>query len=197
MTTGEATALLEQVAPTGWLVLSSPLLLTAALERIHAGELQCQLVLLLDDEGYRPPADPPVPVYVITYDVRPAAFLCGVAAAESSNNGMFTVLASSADPQAQAFIDAVWTGCKYHTNGAMVATSIIPVDDFTGIVSPTVFQVLHTKLKERMGPYFLCNHFIAALGRATPSILYALTDNPTNAFVVGGYADFRMVRERG
>jgi hypothetical protein len=136
-----------------------------------------------------------VPVYVISYDIRPIAFLCGVVAAEHSNTGMFTILANAGDPHAQEFLDAAWTGAKYHTNGAIVADTILPVDSQTGLVTPETFRDGLNAIDRRMGQYFVSNHYILALGRSTPSIMHALTKQPFIGYVVGAYADYRGVRE--
>jgi hypothetical protein len=196
MTLAEAEELLAGVDETEWLVLSTWRLLEPALKWINEGKLTADLILVLDDEGRVLPAEaPPVPVYVFSYDIRPAAFICGVAAAESSNTGMFTIMANAADPHAQDFLDAAWTGAKFHTNGAVVADAIMPVEEQTGLVTPEAFRNLHRKLNEEMGPYFLSNHYIMALGRATPSIMHAMTQEPFNGYVVGAYADYRTVRQ--
>lgn len=196
MTISEGGKLLDEVPPLDWLVLSSWQLLEPALAKIDAGELSAGLILMLDDYGRRPlPEASGVPVFVISYDIRPIAFLCGVVAAEHSNNGMFTILASDADPHAQDFLDAAWTGAKYHTNGAIVADTILPVDVETGLVTPETFRDLHNALNQQMGEYFSSNHYILALGRATPSIMHALTKQPFNGYVIGAYADYRAVRE--
>ena len=179
-----------------WLVLANWQLLEPALAKIAAGELSTSLILMLDDEGRQPlPETASVPVYVISYDIRPIAFLCGVVAAEHSNTGMFTIMASAADPHAQEFLDAAWTGAKYHTNGAIVADTILPVDEASGLVTPETFRDLHNALNQQMGQYFASNHYILALGRATPSIMHALTKQPFSGYVVGAYADYRGVRE--
>lgn len=196
MTLAEAEELLAGVDETEWLVLSSWRLLEPALKRINEGKLNLELILVLDDESRVLLADaPPVPVYVFSYDIRPVAFICGVAAAESSNTGMFTIMANAADPHAQDFLDAAWTGAKFHTNGAVVADTIMPVEEQTGLVTPEDFRNLHRKLNEEMGDYFVSNHYIMALGRATPSIMHAMTQEPFNGYVVGAYADYRAVRQ--
>lgn len=195
MTLAQAQALLDGIDAAGWLVLSEPRLLASALERISAGEMSAELVLVLDEDGLgEPPAEPPVPVYVISYDVSPVAFLCGVAAAESSNNGMFTMMAAETDPRAQEFLDAAWAGAKYQTNGAIAATLILPVDQESGLVTPETYQLMLEAKQNQMGPYFACNHYVIALGRATPSILHAMSQQPINGYVVGAYADYRRVR---
>jgi len=196
MTLAEAEKLLDGAGDTDWLVLSNWRLVEPVLKRIKESKLSAELVLVLDDEGrVLLPESPSVPVYVISYDIRPAAFICGIAAAESSNNGMFTIMANAADPHAQEFLDAAWTGAKFHTNGAVVADTIMPVEEQTGLVAPEDFRNLHRALNEEMGPYFKCNHYILALGRATPSIMHALTQEPFNGYVIGAYADYRAVRQ--
>jgi hypothetical protein len=196
MTLAEVEGLLAGVDETDWLVLASWRIVEPALRRIRNGEFSAELVLVLDDEGRMLLDDePPVPVYVFSYDIRPAAFISGIAAAESSNNGMFTIMANAADPHAQDFLDAAWTGAKFHTNGAVVADTIMPVEEQTGLVTPAAFRNLHRALNEEMGDYFVSNHYIFALGRATPSIMHAMTQQPFNGYVVGAYADYRAVRQ--
>jgi len=194
MTQAAAERWLDDVAESDWLVISTPLLLDAVLERVAAGSISTGLVLLLDDYGLtETPVDPPVPVYAIAYDIQPVAFLLGVAAAKSSNNGMFVVMASEDDPHAQEFLDAVWTGAKYTTNGAVVADTILPMDD-SGLITLNVFLQLKRQLSQRMGRYFVADHYILAVGRTTPTLLYACTSEPFNGYVAGGYGDFRQVR---
>lgn len=194
MTMVAAEQLLDEAGKSDWLVLSTPLLLDAVLERVAAGSISTGLVLLLDDYGLtETPVDPAVPVYTIAYDIQPAAFLLGVAAAKSSNNGMFIVMASEDDPHAQEFLDAVWTGAKYTTNGAVVADTVLPMDD-NGLITVEVFLQLQRQLRQRMGPYFDANHYILAVGRTTPTLLYACTSEPFKGYVAGGYGDFRQVR---
>jgi hypothetical protein len=159
MTQAAAERLLDDVEESDWLVISTPLLLDAVLERVAAGSISTGLLLVLDDYGLaEAPVDPPVPVYVISYDIQPVAFLLGVAAAKSSNNGMFVVMASEDDPHAQEFLDAVWTGAKYTTNGAVVADTILPMDD-DGLITLNVFLRLQRQLRQRMGPYFAAKHY--------------------------------------
>jgi len=195
MTLVEAELLLDEVAPTEWLLLSNWLLLEPALKRIADGSLAAELVLLLDDQGLLAPlADPPVPVYAVSYDIRVIGFVSGVVAAQSSNNGMFIVLAGELDPHAQDYLDAVWAGAKYHTNGAVVAEAILPMNDRTGLVEPEIFRGVHQEIKAQKGDYFMCNHYIIAAGRSTATLLYSLAQQPTNAFVVGAYGDLRQAR---
>ena len=195
MDIAEGEALLAGVTDTDWLVLSSPRLLDAALARISAGEISAELILVLDEDGLGELAgDLPVPVYALSYDIRPVAFLCGVVAAASSNNGMFTIMAAETDPRAQDFLDGAWAGAKYQTNGAVAADLILPIDPEFGLITPETYRRMHTALIEEMGPYFASNHYIIALGRATPSILHAMSQEPISGYVVGAYADYRAVR---
>jgi|GEM_PF-2251069 len=195
MTVTEGEELLAGVTDTDWLVLSSPLLLSAALARLDAGEFSARLILVLDEDGLGElPDTPPVPVYALSYDIRPVAFVCGLVAAASSNNGMFTIMAAETDPRAQDFLDGAWAGAKYQTNGAVAAVMLLPVDEETGVLSPATYQRMLEAKQRQMGPYFACNHYILALGRATPSILHALSQHPVAGYVVGAYADYRAVR---
>ena len=195
MTVTTACAVVNEVEETGWLVLTNTLLLEHALARVASGELDAGLILVLDDYGLaEPPVDPPVPVYIVSYDIRPMAFLLGVTAAASSNNGMFVIMAADSDPHAADFMDGVWAGAKYHTNGAVAAVTTVPVDPVTGMVTPESYHTALGKAKDRMGSSFVSNHYILALGRATPSIMNAVSKKPVNGYTAGGYGDFTAVR---
>jgi len=195
MTITEACELINGVTETDWLVLSTPAVLPHALARIEAGKLACGLVLCLDDDRIgEPPVDPPVPVYIIEYDTQPVAFLCGVAAAASSNNGQFVIISAKSDPHAVEFLDAAWAGAKYHTNGAQAAVTTVPIDEVTGLVTPQTYANAVNGAKEEMGSAFNSNHYIIALGRATPAILNAVAKKPINGYIAAGYADYTAVR---
>jgi len=194
MTISQAEALLDGVKPCDMLVITSPLLLSPVLERIGEGQLSAKAVLLLDDEGLgQVPKRNPVPVYYVSYQIKDVAFLCGVAAAASSPNAMFVVLGNSADPHAQEFLSAAKAGAKYYSNGAQTFTAVVQADE-DGMVTPRAFEQAHLALLKRAGPYFTCNHYILALGRATPSVMLAISKKPINGYVTGGYADYRSVR---
>lgn len=195
MTITAASSLVNEVTETGWLVLAGPTLLAHALARVTAGQLETGLILVLDDNGLAaPPVDPPVPVYIVSYDIRPVAFLLGVTAAASSNNGMFVVMVADTDPHARDFLDGVWAGAKYHTNGAVAAETMVPVDPVTGLVTPESYHAALSRVQDRMGSSFASNHYILALGRATPSIMNAVSKKPVNGYAAGGYGDFTTVR---
>jgi hypothetical protein len=195
MTREAAAELLDQVQPCDWLVLSAPALVAPALERITAGKLTAKAIILLDEEGWAArPESPPVPVISVRYKIKDVAFLLGVAAAQSSNNGQFVAMANENDPQAEEFLNAVAMGAKYQTSGAVTLTATLPVDPVTGLVTPETFQTAFVQIKERAGTAFAANHFVLALGRATPTIMYALTQSPVNGYVLGGYADYRQIR---
>jgi hypothetical protein len=70
----------------------------------------------------------------------------------------------------------------------------LPVEEQSGLITPETFLKLHGALNERMGQYFKSNHYILALGRATPSIMHALSQQ-SSSYVVGAYADYRAVRQ--
>ncbi|MCC7477948.1 BMP family ABC transporter substrate-binding protein [bacterium] len=193
MTQAEAEAALQQAADCELLVLSAPSLVAPALQRISAGDMKAEAILLLDNNGYSAPAAPAVPVYSVSYDIRPVAFLTGVAAAASSNTGMFMVVGASTDPQANDWLDGVAAGAKYRTNGARVVTGIVQAGD-DGLVSPDEFLSIFQALQSNAGAGFRCNHYILTAGRATPSIMYALSKEPTDGYCLGGYGDFRPVR---
>jgi hypothetical protein len=63
-----------------------------------------------------------------------------------------------------------------------------------GEISPEEYQQGMAAAREQGGPDFAVNHYLAALGRATPSVLYALSSEPTSGYVVGGFGDFCQVR---
>lgn len=195
MTLEQAEALLAQVQPCDLLALSTPYLLGAALERIKAGQLKAGAVLVLDDFGWREPPEPPVPVYRFTYDIQEVAFLSGVAAAASANSGMFVMLASSADLQAQEFLTAARSGAFYWTRGSQVHSAILPAAPDGTISRETYVAALQRLLGDPRSAFSqTCNHFVVALGRTSPTVMYALTQEPTKGYVAGAYADFRQVR---
>jgi basic membrane lipoprotein Med (substrate-binding protein (PBP1-ABC) superfamily) len=192
MTLAEATALVQQAGQCDLLVLSSQLLVQPALNAVAAGQIAPAAILVTDDYliggGW---AGSSVPVYTISYDVSDVAFMCGVAVAKSSVNGMFTMLASADDPQADAFLKAAKAGAKYQTNGAGVATMVVPETGGTDVLDPETFQQALQRIKDDYGDYFTPNHYIINLGRATPTIMQALA---SDAYLVGAYADFTRVR---
>lgn len=193
MTQAEAEAVLDTAADCELLVLTAPSLVDPALSRIAAGKFKAEAILLLDNDGYTAPAAPAVPVYVVSYDVTPVAFVAGVAAAASSNTGMFIAIGGSTDPDATEWLDAVYAGAKFHTNGAQMMTGIADAGE-DKLVSPDEFLYVFKALMDRAGPGFRCNHYLISAGRATPSIMYALSKDPTDGYCLGGWADFTPVR---
>lgn len=195
MQLAEAEELLAQAGPCDWLVLAGPDLLPAALARIETGELEAQLVLLLDQDGMPGlPEETPVPLVTVRYRIKDVAFLLGVAAAQSANNGQFVAMAAETDPQAEEFLDAVSRGAKYQTNGAVTFTATLPVDEESGLVTPEIFRIAHDRIREEAGNAFAANHYIFSLGRTTPTTMYAMTQEPIKGYVLGAYADFRQLR---
>jgi basic membrane lipoprotein Med (substrate-binding protein (PBP1-ABC) superfamily) len=195
MTLIQANELLDTAPKCDLLILGSPYLLPSACKRISAGKLQAGAVLLLDDIGWQEQKAPPVPVYHFSYEIDEVAFMCGVAAAASSNTGKFVILATNVDPEANNFLNAARAGAFFITNGAQVRGSIVPADA-DGVIAPENFSAGFSSLMQNAGPAFdkACNHYIIDLGRATPTVMYALTQNPRNGFVAGAFADFRQVR---
>jgi hypothetical protein len=195
MTLNEAASLLSDIPETDWLVVASPYFANRVLADVVDGNLTPGAVLVLDEMGRTHlPAEPPVPVYVLSYELEEVGFVSGVAAATSSINGFFVAMGQEDDPRVDEFLDAVWAGAKYHTNSAQVVTATLPADQETGLVDPADFHEMHRRIAERMGEYFRPNHFILALGRVTPTVAYAMTQRPWNGYVVCGYADYREVR---
>lgn len=195
MTPAQAESLLDGVPPSDLLVLSAPQLLPLALDRLRAGKLKAAAILVLDDENWREPQNPPVPVYRLQYRIDEVAFLCGVAVAASSRNGMFVILGTDADPQSQRFVEAAQAGAVCTTNGAQAFAAIIPAAP-DGTVAPQSFRDTLNAVLGRAGKVFSgnCDHFVLALGRATPTTMYAMTERPFNGYVAGAYADYRQVR---
>jgi len=195
MTLQEAEDLVRQAGECDLLVLSSQLLVQAALDAAGAGDIQPRSILVLDDylvgEGWEGAA---VPVYTVGYDVRDVAFLCGVAVAKSSNNGMFIMLASKDDPHADEFLQAAEAGAKYQTNGAATATMVLPGSEEAGVVDPEAFSQALGRIDDEYGEQFMPNHYVISLGRATPAILQYLTGDPNRAYVAGAYADYTISR---
>ncbi len=192
MTVPAAEALLDEGIECELLVLTTPLLIEPAIERIDSGNLIAQAILVLDNEGYKPPAaTPPVPVYVVRYNIKDGAFLCGVAAAQSSISSFCTAIAYDGDPQADEFISAVIAGAKYHKSSSFVANIVVPADPVSGLVTPRNFRTALNRVTEEMGPTFQSNHYILSLGRATPTVMRELT---SKGYVLGGYSDYRNIR---
>ncbi len=195
MTLAAAQELLSGVEPCDLLVLSTPYLLSPVLERIRAGQLKAGAVLVLDNFGWRELNAPPVPVYRFTYEIQEVAFLCGVAVAASANSGMFVMLASSDDPQAQEFLTAARAGAFFWTRGSQVHSSILPAAPDGTIARDTYVAQLQQLLGDPRSAFSqTCNHFVVDLGRTSPTVMYSLTQEPTKGYVAGGYADFRQVR---
>ena len=194
MTLEQARKLVAAAPASDLLILSTPLLLDSALKGITGGKPRAKAVLILDNEGLtKLPATPSVPVYYVRYDIRPAAFLCGIAAAASSNTGMFIVMGTSADPQVEDFLTAVEAGLKSFTNGAQVYSVVVRADA-EGLISADAFNRSRAAVLKAAGSYFACDHYVFSLGRATPTAMYAMTQKPVNGYVAGAYADYRIVR---
>jgi hypothetical protein len=188
MTIVQAANLAEQLHDSDIIVVSGPLAAVPVLHRIDAGELQCELVLMLDREGPELPKTKAT-VLALDYDIAPAAFLVGVAAGTSSRTQAFLSFTSTQDPHADEFVKALENGIRFRMAGGGVLDSRL-TPDFEGLVNPEDFSRSFTTAKEGLQ----CDHFIVALGRATPSIMHALSSKPANGFVLGGYGDFRQVR---
>lgn len=194
MTLNQALKVLALAAPCDLLVLSSPLLAGPALAAAKGGKLKAKAVLVLDEDGLKnKPAPGAVPVYYVRYDIRPAAFIGGVVAAASSRTSMFVLLGNDGDPQAEEFLAATEKGIRSHTPNSTIRSAVLPVDS-DGLVDPETFRKTRDKILKEAGPYFTCDHYIVALGRTTPTVMYSLAEKPVRAYLAGGYADFRSVR---
>ena len=193
MTLTAAIQLLDNTTACDWLLLTAPQLLLPALERIDGGQLKAGGVILLDDETLgQLPEQPPVPVVVVHYRIKDVAFLCGVAAAASSPNAQFFAFAAENDLQGQEFMDAAAAGAKYQANGSFTYSALVPVGS-EGIVTRSSFAAALAEARAAAGSNFSPNHYIVALGRATPSIINGLCLPPYNSYIACGYADFRVL----
>lgn len=196
MTQAQAEALLQETGSPDLLVLSSETLLPMLKELESAGTLSPRAVLVLNGgpalaSGKGEAAGPAT--WYFDYDILPAAFAGGVAAAVSSNNAKFIALASSADPKAGDWLDGLYAGAKWQSNGTGMITAVLQAGE-DGEISPEEFKQGMAAARAEGGPDFAVNHYLAALGRATPSVLYALSSAPTSGYVVGGYGDICQVR---
>jgi hypothetical protein len=193
MTLAQAEALAGQLGEADLIVLGGSVVLPAMLKRIEAGELKCRAVLLLDGDGPPVPATTPVPVHALRYDVTHSAFLLGVAAATSSNTQNFIAFTSVQDPDREDFLDGLFAGLRYRTGGAqLISAELQP--DAQNLVTPEDYKAALERIRQRGAGSFRVNHYIVAAGRVTPSVMYALSSDPTSAYVLGGWADFTQVR---
>lgn len=194
MTLSEATALLQDLPDCDLLVVSSGYLIPRLLELTAQQPLAARAVLLLDEQGMGTlPEELPFPLFRISYDIRPMAFAAGVAAGASAAKAHFGILYASDDPQGGLFARAAAAGAKYQSNGAWSELYEVPVEP-SGIIEASVFQRSFGELGRQAGPHFKPDHYILALGRATPAITNALSKKPTNAYIVAAHADYRQVR---
>ncbi len=189
MSLDEAAGLAAQVKDCDILIASGPLAAAPLLKRIDDGKLKVGAAILLDTEG------PPLPqtkakVLSIDYDIAAAAYLLGVAAGTSSRTQAFLSFTNSQDPKADVFVRMLDNGIRYRmAGGGVLDTRLTPGDD--GVIVPQDFS---GKLAEVLSQGLKCNHYIVALGRATPSIMHALSSKPTNGYLLGGYGNFTQVR---
>ncbi|MCB1220420.1 MAG: hypothetical protein H7A35_15960 [Planctomycetales bacterium] len=198
MTDLQAAALLDQVQSCDWLVLSSGYLLKSALERIDNGSLKAKAVIVVDEIGSDGVINiTSVPVFRLRFDICPAAFMAGAAAARSSNVAHFMLLGSADDPQVAEFMDAAVAGLEYVSPSAWVKQAVLPVDS-RGMVAPETFRDEHIRLLNEAGANYNGNHYILDLTRSTPYVTALIADpqGPLNGYVSGGYEDLRHVAEK-
>jgi hypothetical protein len=193
MTADQARALVDQAAATDLLVVSGPLVANLALERIAAGDLEVEALLLLDTYGPPLSANQPMPVYRIDYDIKPAAYMLGVAAGTSSRTQQFIVLTSTLDPRADDLVAAALAGLRYKMNGAVIFQQQL-TPDAEDLITPEAYFGALQAIRADVGGGLSVDHYFVDLGRSTPSVMHALSKLPTDGFVLGGYGDFRTVR---
>jgi basic membrane lipoprotein Med (substrate-binding protein (PBP1-ABC) superfamily) len=194
MTLSEAQAVLQDLGGTDILVISSGYLLNRVLDMVAENADKVKAIVLLDEQGMADlPTQTPVPVFRIRYDIRHMAFVCGVTAASDAASAHFGILYAADDPQGEEFAAAAAAGARYQSNGSWVESIAVPVES-SGSIEAGVFQRKFAELQAEGGPNWKPRRFILALGRATPAIANALSKKPTNAHIIGAYADYRMVR---
>jgi len=171
-------------------VVSSSIAARPVLARIKAGTLKAGLLVVLDDDG--PALDSgTTPVVQLHYDIRAAAFLVGVAAGTSSRSQAFVAFTSTQDPHSADFLQCLRAGLRFRMAGAnLLSASLTP--DADNVVAPDEFKTKRDRIFATPG--LKTDHFIVDAGRATASIMFALSTKPTNGYLLGGYGDFRQVR---
>jgi hypothetical protein len=189
MSLEEAGALARQLESADVLILSGPLAYAAAQPQLSSGKVKYEQIILLDGEGPAPESGYPDNLAIIQYDVREAAYLLGVAASVSSRSQAFVAFTSDQDPNADELLVAVENGIHNRMRGGNVYHERLS-PDAAGIVAPEDFRGKLLPLIEGLQT----NHYIVVAGRATPSIMYALSSAPTSGYLLGGYGDFRQVR---
>jgi hypothetical protein len=130
---------------------------------------------------------------MLRYEVEPAAFLLGVAAATSSNMQLFSVLTSTDDPARFAALDALRAGLRFHTNGARLLAAEVTPDEF-GVATQETYMAALAELDRQRGTALKPNHYIVLGGRAAPSMMYGLSTGEGSNYILGGWADFTQVR---
>jgi hypothetical protein len=188
MTTAEADKLAAQVKGCDLLVVAGPRVPGNLTSQI-GGEAGIGAILVLNDVGLAPRTEPYL--YALTYDIKEAAYLLGVAAGVSSRTQAFAMFTSTTDPNADTLYKAFANGVRNRMSGGNVYLEQI-TPDIDDILAPADFTRAFEAITHVPGRKI--DHFIAFCGRATPSIMYGLSSKPTNGYLLGGYGDFTQVR---
>jgi basic membrane lipoprotein Med (substrate-binding protein (PBP1-ABC) superfamily) len=195
MTELQADALLAGAPPSDWLILSSGYVLQHALDRIAAGTLQAGAIIVVEEAGSQAVVNTTkVPVYRLRFDIRPAAFLAGAAAARSNNRSHFVLLGADDDPQVDEFIAAATAGMKYVSRGVWILDGVLPVDS-RGMIPESEFAERHKDMMKQAGKDFVNNHYIIDLTRSSSYILRLIAEDggPIDGYATSGYQDLRVI----
>jgi len=191
MPPAQAMTLAQQIPDSDIVIVSGPISARPVFKRIASGKLKAKLLIVLDTEGPNLPA-PPAGTDVVTfqYDVKEAAYLLGVAAGVSSRSQAFAMFTSTFDPNAATLVKTFTNGVHNRmTGGRVYHAEVMPDDD--NIVPPPDFTKAFESI---MVPGRQLDHLIVFCGRATPSMMFALSSKPTDGYLLGGYGDFTQVR---
>ena len=197
MTDLQADALLTQAPPSDWLILTSGYMLQHALDRVAAGTLDTKAIILVDEAGGQNVVNQTtVPVYRLRFDIRPAAFLMGAAAARSNNRSHFVMLGAQDDPQLDEFMQYAANGLKFVARGVWVMEDRLPVDS-RGMIPEGIFAQRHKDLMQEAGENFVNNHYIIDLTRSSSYVLRLIGEDggPIDGYAASVYQDLRVIKD--
>lgn len=195
MTDLQADALLADAPESDWLILTSGYMLQHALDLVAAGTLQTNAIILVDEAGAQGVASTgELPVYRLRFDIRPAAFIMGAAAARSNNRSHFVLLGAEDDPQLDDFMQYAANGMKFVSRGVWIMEDRLPVDS-RGMITEPVFAQRHKDLMKAAGENFVNNHYVIDLTRSSAYILRLIGEDggPIDGYAVSGFEDLRAI----